>query len=706
VPKRTRRVPSASTPRIPNLSAALRHTPPDEFNRRLARLYVKCGLAVGPMLPNPRTPRQAKNPGALCRAFGVSSWSDLSTRDVARVDEIWGEYPLAGVFVDLGKSGLFAPDIDRPAAVPKELGRVLRGVPCFTTSESAERRHVPFRQPAGRLIGNSKHPWGEVKGFGGVLVVLPTVHPDVIWPKSAKDPDDLGDYDIGTPGAIPEAPAELLDLLALRDATSVPVEYVSDTSVEAFLAEHTESARRPALKGALAKFSPRVGERHNTARDALCWGMREAYAGAYPARQAHDALRERWDAAYDGRPPPGEWEGIARFAVGAALASDPAVTRAKLDRNRASTRLIFTRVSARELAAPVPPMQWLVRDLWALNSFGPLGGEKKTLKTYNLLAMAVAVASGEPVFGHFPVEHPGPVVLYVAEGGRVPFQRRAQRVADAYKVKLEDLPIEVIFGMAPVNGPDFLDSVREVRDDVQPVMIGLDPLYAFHPAGIDAGNIYERGPMLQQLRADIGEDVSLVVPDHFNKTAAKGHLDLDLIAQAGWGPAADSWILQGHREPPSLEAGLFRLALEIGSRQWGGHRYSVDWTVPDPEVDDNRITWDVTPLRQDGAWPGGRGYALDKAERRVLEVLDDHPFELTRTKVVELVGGKAETVREAIDNLIMGREIESRAVALPDATGVSRTKERLGRSTDLKTRWRPRREDVPDEGRTRDGVDS
>ena len=82
------------------------------------------------------------------------------------------------------------------------------------------------------------------------------------------------------------------------------------------------------------------------------------------------------------------------------------------------------------------------------------------------------------MFGHFPVEHPGPVVLYIAEGGREPFQRRAQRVADAYKVNLEDLPLEIVFGMAPLNGQDFLEHAREVIDEVQPVLFGLDPLYA------------------------------------------------------------------------------------------------------------------------------------------------------------------------------------------------------------------------------------
>jgi hypothetical protein len=85
---------------------------------------------------------------------------------------------------------------------------------------------------------------------------------------------------------------------------------------------------------------------------------------------------------------------------------------------------------------------------------------------------------------------------------------------------------------------------------------------------------------------------------------------------------------------------------------------------------------------------------------------------------VELAGSKAETVREAIDSLLTSREIESRPIPLPDASGVARTQERLGRTVVVKYRSNvvkrrgaadrgPAEGDrVPGEGRGRDGVDS
>lgn len=310
-------------------------------------------------------------------------------------------------------------------------------------------------------------------------------------------------------------------------------------------------------------------------------------------------------------------------------------------------RTSFVRVSARELAEPVPPMKWLVRNWWDLNSFGPLGGKKKTLKTYNLLAMAEAVASGEKLFGHFAVENPGPVVLYIAEGGREPFQRRAQRVADAYGLTLEDLPLRVVFGMAPLNSNEFLDNVKRDLDEMQPVLFGLDPLYAYHPADVPAENLYTRGAMLQKLRADVGEDVSMVVPDHFNKSSGSA-LDLDDIGYAGWSAVANSWVLQGHRAEPELVNGEFQLDVVVGSREWGGARYAVDWTIPKPFDDDvsaadraeyadaQRIKWSVTASDGAGSGGGSEGnarYGHNEIMNLLVEHVEGRPGE-TKTDIV------------------------------------------------------------------------
>ncbi|GJF01691.1 AAA family ATPase [Pseudonocardia sp. D17] len=348
-----------------------------------------------------------------------------------------------------------------------------------------------------------------------------------------------------------------------------------------------------------------------------------------------------------------------------------------------SSRPRFVVFSARDLAEPVPPMEWLVEDVWPLNSFGPMGGEKKTLKTYNLLSLSVAVASGEPFFGRFKVSAPGPVLYLVGEGGRIPFQRRLQRVAEAYEVDLAGLPFGATFDTAALDSDELRDVLARQLDHLQPALVVIDPLYAFHPAGVEATNLYERGRMLAAVSGAVADQSALIIADHFNKTGSR-QLDLDSIAQAGMAQWADSWILQRHHKPPELATGTYRLAVEFGSRQWGGARYSVDWFVPNPGEDlatAAPITWQVEPLAEgdDPAGVGARGETpISRAKQRVLDVLADQPFELTKNEVVKLAGGNAGTVRDAIAHLIEWREVEVKKVARPDASGRSVSRDRLG----------------------------
>jgi hypothetical protein len=236
----------------------------------------------------------------------------------------------------------------------------------------------------------------------------------------------------------------------------------------------------------------------------------------------------------------------------------------------------FALVSAKDLALPVPPMRWMVHRVWPQNSHGPLAGAKKSLKSWNALALAVAVASGRPYLGEFAVNKPGPVLIFNGEGGQEPFQRRYQRICAAYDVEPGSLPLAVTFGVGDLAGRAFRDAIKAHLDEVQPVLVILDPLYTYHPSGIEAQNLYERGRMLGDLSHLVGYDASLLVVDHYRKTGG-ANLDLDEIGQSGVAQWADSWILQAHREEPDLEAGTFRLAVEHGSRQWGGQRWEIDW---------------------------------------------------------------------------------------------------------------------------------
>jgi len=339
----------------------------------------------------------------------------------------------------------------------------------------------------------------------------------------------------------------------------------------------------------------------------------------------------------------------------------------------------FRLFSAADLAEPVPPMRWLVHGVWPEGSYGVLGGAKKTLKTYTGLALALSVASGERFLGHFEVPAVGSVLYLLGEGGQKPTQRRLQAVAAAMDLDLRDLDgrLAVTFDVAPANGQEFLDAIRRGLDAVQPDLVVLDPLYAFHPPGVEAQNLYDRGQMLAELRGLVGE-AAFVVADHFRKTGGQG-LDLDSIAQAGMAQWADSWVLQTHAADPDLSAGEFRIATEFGSRQWGGSRYEIGWSLGQHDADAGvhigQIAWSVETLAVKlGVTGADRSVDL---QEQVLARVREHPGELTTTDIVKGkdVTGAESRKRAAVEALVETGRIRSSKVKKLDAKGRSQDRE-------------------------------
>jgi len=293
-------------------------------------------------------------------------------------------------------------------------------------------------------------------------------------------------------------------------------------------------------------------------------------------------------------------------------------------------------------------------------TYGVIAGEKKSLKTYLALAIALGVAAGLPVLDHFGCRKRAHVHIYVGEGGQVPYQRRLQRIAKAYGVNLADLPITVSFETAPLDGSRFLDTLRRDINELSPALVIVDPLYAFHSTKVNASNLYERGVMLNMassVAADAG--VSLLIVDHFNKSGSG--TGLERISQAGMGEWADTWLLLSHHKPPDLEAGEFHLLMEVGSRQWGGRTYEVTFQLGafDEDTGDHvgAVEWAV--VRTAGLPPAGRGSsAARRTERAIFAALDDvDPFTLTKTELKAIVKGNAEKFDIVFDDLLSRMQI-------------------------------------------------
>jgi len=132
----------------------------------------------------PTRPSDIKNPGSYI-GFG---WQNRTTDDLETVREWWKRWPDAGIALHPGPSGFLVFDPDLPDNVPDWLQKHFDTALFRPTDEiDSKRGHRFFSlaqgQRFGCVLGKLKPPkaekWGEVKCFGGVVIVGPTEHPRV-----------------------------------------------------------------------------------------------------------------------------------------------------------------------------------------------------------------------------------------------------------------------------------------------------------------------------------------------------------------------------------------------------------------------------------------------------------------------------------------------------------------------------------------------
>jgi hypothetical protein len=318
---------------------------------------------------------------------------------------------------------------------------------------------------------------------------------------------------------------------------------------------------------------------------------------------------------------------------------------------------LFTTTSSADLLEPDEPMHWLLRGLLCDPTYGQLAGEMKTLKSYLSTFLAIAVATGERLFDRFAVDRARPVLMYVGEGGSLPHKKRLRRIAHAMGVDLGDLASELhrSYDVAAVDSIEYQASLARDLERIEPGLFVLDPLYAYHGANADARNLHEEGAHLGNavhLARQAGATALIV--NHFNQTGAgRG---LSRITQAGSGEWVDSWLLLAHREAPDVRGGRFQLALDVGSRQWGGATWDLDLNIgrfdPDTGTHDGEISWDLRAA----------GTSTDTPAARITAAVTQQPGELTKEQAAKAAGGNVVAARHLVDQLADQGVIEARLV--------------------------------------------
>jgi len=193
--------------------------------------------------------------------------------------------------------------------------------------------------------------------------------------------------------------------------------------------------------------------------------------------------------------------------------------------------------------------KWLVKDIWTAQSHGIIGGEPKTSKTTLALALALAVASGKPFLGQYPVATQGPVLFVQEENAPWMMQDRLRKLAAysglisgtdtqtrsarrddlARKGRLvvqldfpEDVPLRFLNNWGfDLDEEDHRDMLEEEVSVTKPALVVLDPLYLLL-GGADLDKASSLRPFLKwllHLRYAYGTAIAVV--HHFRKASGQ-----------------------------------------------------------------------------------------------------------------------------------------------------------------------------------------
>ena len=175
-----------------------------------------------------------------------------------------------------------------------------------------------------------------------------------------------------------------------------------------------------------------------------------------------------------------------------------------------------------ELPHELPEQRWLVRDLWANEGVGVIGGSPKCLKSWLGLEIAVSLASQTPCLGRFEPAFRGRALVYMAEDAIPDVRGRLEALCRHHQVDLAALDIFVITASTlRIDLTSDQQRLLATVDAIRPNLVLLDPLVRLHRQ--DENSSADMSALLgflRQLQRDLKTAVILV--HHARKNGAAG----------------------------------------------------------------------------------------------------------------------------------------------------------------------------------------
>lgn len=249
-------------------------------------------------------------------------------------------------------------------------------------------------------------------------------------------------------------------------------------------------------------------------------------------------------------------------------------------------------LSSEEFFAETYDLEWLIRGVMVAFESMVAGGPSKALKTSILIDQFISMGTATPFLGRFPVPSPIPVGLISGESGRRVIQANAREVLAARGLTPADAHlVRWGFTLPQLTNAQHLDVVKRTIVEHELKAIGIDPLYLSllaGSAGVDAGNMYQMGPVLNSVaEICLSEGCTPVLCHHSIKRRDNPFdpMELEDLAYAGVGQFMRQWFLISRRERFDAESGIHKLHFRYGGS--AGHCGELHVDIETGKVDDN-----------------------------------------------------------------------------------------------------------------------
>lgn len=400
--------------------------------------YAQQGMHVFALQPNGKTP---------LTAHGL----DDATIDTMTIETWWSRWPEANIAIRTGD--IVVVDEDRPGALDELALSIGETIPETRIAQTAAGRHFYFSQPEGQRVRNTAGKLAEgidTRGDGGYVVAPPSVHPSGAtyeWLSEAPIaplPHWLAERLVRHQPERKPLPADL----SFAPGTTSYGQRALDLEIDS-VANAVEGTRNDTLNTAAFSIGQLVAGGEVDPTDAYRSLEAAADAAGLPRLESQKTIRSGYNAG----------QAEPRSAPESnALRPNLRVVREPEQKPQPMTGAMF----------PVEPFpifsqnadiayDFLVEDLWPVQSLGFIASEPKKGKTWLGLSLAISIASGRTFLGQFAVSKPRRVLYLALEGQRIALNDRVGALARGLGIEPESLD-DLIMSYRP-RGIDLADPV-------------------------------------------------------------------------------------------------------------------------------------------------------------------------------------------------------------------------------------------------------